>query len=103
MSDAVDVVIAGHSHSQLDLRVPNASGRGDKLIVEALSYGMAYDRVDLAVDRRSGHVVAKSADVPATAHERVAPDAPVAELVAGYVAAGGAPRRPGRWATRRCR
>ena len=53
MSDAVDVVIAGHSHSRLDLRIPNASGRGDKLIVEALSYGVAYDRVDLTIDRRS--------------------------------------------------
>ena len=49
----MDVVIAGHSHSRLDLRVPNADGSGDKLVVEALSYGVAYDLVDL--DRRPAH------------------------------------------------
>ena len=52
MSSEVDAVIAGHSHSRLDIRVPNADGSGDKLIVEALSYGVAYDLVDLTIDRR---------------------------------------------------
>ena len=47
MSDAVDVVIAGHSHSRLDLRVPERVGPGDKLVVEADAYGTAFDRVDL--------------------------------------------------------
>ena len=48
MSSAVDVVVAGHSHSRMDVRVPNADSSGDKLIVEALSYGVAYDRVDIS-------------------------------------------------------
>ena len=60
MSPDVDVVIAGHSHSRLDIRVPNAGGAGDKLIVEALSYGVAFDLVDLTIDRRTGDVVAKA-------------------------------------------
>ena len=84
MSDAVDVVIAGHSHSRLDLRLPNASGRGDKLIVEALSYGVAYDRVDLTIDRALGRVVSKRAAIPETTHAGVAADARVSELVERY-------------------
>jgi 5'-nucleotidase len=83
MSSAVDVVIAGHSHSRLDIRVPNADGSGDKLIVEALSYGIAYDLVDLTIDRRSGDVVAKTGQVPATPHQ-LAGDAGVAALVERY-------------------
>ena len=84
MSSAVDVVIAGHSHSLLNLRVPNADGNGDKLVVEALSYGVAYDRVDIAVDRASGDVVDKIGAVPSTRHEAVAPDRVTGELVRGY-------------------
>jgi 5'-nucleotidase len=84
MSDAVDVVIAGHSHTRLDLRVPNAGGDGDKLVVEALSYGIAYDRVDMTVDRASGDVVAKAGAVPATGHGEVDPDGAVGALVDSY-------------------
>jgi len=84
MSSAVDVVIAGHTHSMLNLRVPNADGQGDKLVVEALSHGVAYDRVDMAVDRLSGDVVEKSASVPDTRHGVVSPDPATAALVRGY-------------------
>ena len=78
MSDAVDVVIAGHTHSWLNLRVD------DKLVVEARSYGTAYDRVEMTIDRSSGDVVAKSAEVPATAHAEAAGDPDVASLVERY-------------------
>lgn len=81
MSSAVDVVIAGHSHSRLDMRVANADGSGDKLVVEALSYGVAYDRVDIAVDRRTGDVVAKTGAIPDTRHRGTPPDEEVAGLV----------------------
>lgn len=84
MSDAVDVVIAGHSHSRLDLRLPNASGRGDKLIVEALSYGVAYDRVDLTIERATGEVVEKRSAIPQTRHDRMGPDPRVGALVERY-------------------
>jgi 5'-nucleotidase len=83
MSPDVDVVIAGHSHSRLDIRVPNVDGSGDKLVVEALSYGIAYDVVDLTIDRRTGDVVAKSGRVPGTTHD-IAADARVEALVDGY-------------------
>jgi 5'-nucleotidase len=83
MSPEVDAVIAGHSHSRLDIRVPNPGGSGDKLIVEALSYGIAYDLVDLTIDRRTGDVVAKTGGVPPTLHD-VPGDARVAQLVERY-------------------
>lgn len=86
MSDAVDVVVAGHSHTLLNLRQPNASGRGDKLIVQALSYGVAFDRVDLTIDKPSGEVLAKQGSVPATEHEGVAPEPQVKALVDDYAA-----------------
>ena len=84
MSSAVDVVVAGHSHSKIHARVPNSDGSGDKLIVEALSYGVAFDQVDIRVDRRTGEVVSKSAEIPGTDHEGVEADAGVAALVARY-------------------
>src|SRR5215204_5722737 len=92
MSDAVDVVVAGHTHSRLDLEVDG------KLVVEALSYGVAFDRVRITVDRATRDVVAKSALVMPTRHEGIKPDpdlltlvesyrervAPLANLVVGY-------------------
>lgn len=84
MSSAVDVVIAGHSHSLLNLRVPNEDGDGDKLVVEALSYGVAYDQVDIAVDRDSGDVVDKAGAVPSTRHGNLTPDRATSKLIRGY-------------------
>jgi len=83
MSSDVDVVVAGHSHSRLDIRVANAGGAGDKLIVQALSYGVAYDRVDLTIDRRTDDVVEKTGDVPATPHD-IPGDADMEALVQRY-------------------
>ena len=96
MSDAVDVVIAGHSHSRLNLRVPNPSGHGDKLVVEADSYGTAFDQVNLSVDRRSGDVLRKSASIVRATHSGAEPDPESAALVARYARpdrAGGRPHR----------
>lgn len=84
MTGAVDVVIAGHTHSQLNTRVRNTDGFGDKLVVEAQSYGAAFDRVRIRLDRRSGQVTAKSADTPTTWNNEVTPDPAVAALVARY-------------------
>ena len=57
MDDAVDVVIAGHTHSQLNFSVDG------KLVVESFPYGTGYDRVRITVDRITGDVIAKSADL----------------------------------------
>jgi 5'-nucleotidase len=60
MDDAVDVIVAGHTHSRLNLRVDG------KLVVEALSYGVAFDRVRLEVDRITGDVVRAACSPRAT-------------------------------------
>ncbi len=78
MDDAVDVVVAGHTHSRLNLEVDG------KLVVEALAYGVAFDRVRIGVDRASGDVVSKSALVVPTNHAGVEPDPELATLVQSY-------------------
>jgi 5'-nucleotidase len=78
MSDAVDVVVAGHTHSRLDLEVDG------KLVVEALSYGVAFDRVNITVDRATGDVVSKSAIVMPTRHAGIKPDPDLLTLVESY-------------------
>ena len=78
MDDAVDVVIAGHTHSQLNFSVDG------KLVVESFPYGTGYDRVRITVDRVTGDVIAKSADLAATTHAGTAPDPELASLVASY-------------------
>ena len=78
MDDAVDVVVAGHTHSPLHLTVDG------KLVVEAESYGTHYDRVTITIDRTTDDVVAKSAVLAPTTHAGVAPDPALARLVQGY-------------------
>ena len=82
MSEAVDVVIAGHSHSLLNNRV------GNKLVVEAHSFGTAFDVVNMSIDRKTKDVVGSSAEVVDTFNDNqaITPDAATAELVAGYKA-----------------
>jgi 5'-nucleotidase len=75
MDDAVDLVVAGHTHSKLNVQV------GSKLVVQALSYGVAFDRVRITVDTRTGEVVDKSADVLPTRHDGISPHPGIAALV----------------------
>lgn len=86
MSPDVDAVIAGHTHSPLNLRVPNPSGGGDKLVMQAYSFGTAYDRMFLDVDRATGEVTAKSGSLVRTWADQVRPDPPIARLVDRYAA-----------------
>jgi 2',3'-cyclic-nucleotide 2'-phosphodiesterase (5'-nucleotidase family) len=53
-------------------------------VVEADSYGTAFDQVDLSVDRLSGDVVRKSASIAPTPHSGVEPDPESGALVARY-------------------
>jgi 5'-nucleotidase len=78
MSDDVDVVVAGHTHSYLNTRVDG------KLIVQAYPYGTAYDRVELTVDRRRGRLAASSAEIARTWHAGLTPDPAVAAVVRRY-------------------
>jgi 5'-nucleotidase len=78
MDDAVDVVVAGHTHSRLNLTVDG------KLVVEAESYGTHYDQISLTVDRTTGDVVAKTALLAPATHAGTAPDPALERLVQGY-------------------
>jgi 5'-nucleotidase len=78
MDDAVDAVVAGHTHSRLNLSVDG------KLVVQAFSYGVAFDRVRLRVDRRTGDVVEAAGRVLPTPHAGIEPDPELAELVETY-------------------
>jgi 5'-nucleotidase len=78
MSDAVDVVVAGHSHSYLNTTVD------DKLVVEGFSLGTAFDTVSLTVDRKTGDVIESSAKVVPSCNEGIQPDPETAALVAKY-------------------
>jgi 5'-nucleotidase len=80
MSDGVDVVVAGHSHSLLDNRVDG------KLVVEAFSYGTAFDAINMKVNRQTQDVTSASASVVTTYDDAVIPDARLAQLVANYKA-----------------
>jgi 5'-nucleotidase len=78
MDDAVDIVVAGHTHSRLNLTVDG------KLVVESEAYGTGFDQVKMTVDRLSGDVVAKSAFLAPTAHTGLASDPDLARFVAAY-------------------
>jgi 5'-nucleotidase len=84
MSSDVDVVIAGHTHNELNARVPNADGRGHKLVIEARSFGTAYDQVDLSISRATGEVVAKRGRVRTTVRGAVPGNGRVAGVVRTY-------------------
>jgi len=78
MSDEIDVVVSGHSHSVLNTRVDG------KLVVQAFSLGTAFDAVNMKIDRSSKDVVSSSAQIVNTDNAGIAPDPATAELVAGY-------------------
>jgi 5'-nucleotidase len=78
MSDAVDVVVAGHTHTLMNVRV------GRKLVTQALSFGTAFDDIRLAIDPVGGDVVGADARIVRTLHAGVAPDPALERLVARY-------------------
>ena len=94
MSDDVDVVVAGHSHSKLNDCVDDQTGATrsaepngcaeDKLVIEAFSGGTAFDAVSMNVDRRTKDVVGSTGSVVTTYQDGVRPDARTAALVKEY-------------------
>jgi 2',3'-cyclic-nucleotide 2'-phosphodiesterase (5'-nucleotidase family) len=55
---AVDVIVAGHTHQAMAHRVAGVP------VVQSYARGVAYGRVDLVVDRASGHVVSNMVHPP---------------------------------------
>jgi 5'-nucleotidase len=76
---AVDVIIAGHSHSYLNTTV------NGKLIVEGFGLGTAFDSVNLTVDRKTEDVIKATAEIVPTCNDAsITPDKQTAALVAKH-------------------
>ncbi|KAI7246320.1 hypothetical protein KC345_g12084, partial [Hortaea werneckii] len=76
----VDVIVAGDNHAFANDIV------NGKLVVQAYSYGTAYEDIRLAIDPDTGKVVSKTAAVNTTFQENVTPDAETKALVDHYLA-----------------
>jgi len=84
LDDDVDIVISGHSHSFTNALIANAHGK-KILVVQAFSYGTAFDDIDVAIDPRSHDIVEKSARIVTTYADiepGLSPDKDVAKMVA---------------------
>ncbi|KGE19781.1 bifunctional 2',3'-cyclic-nucleotide 2'-phosphodiesterase/3'-nucleotidase [Paenibacillus wynnii] len=75
----VDVIVAGDNHA-----LANGVVNG-KLIVQAYSYGTAFEDIKLLIDPKTGDVLSKSAVITSTFHEGVTPDADTVALVNHYL------------------
>lgn len=75
----VDVILAGDNHAL-------ANGLVDgKLVVQAYSYGTAFEDVKLVIDPATGDITSKSATVTTTFQEGVTPDKATEDLVNSYL------------------
>ncbi len=84
LDSEVDVVVSGHAHGFTNALVPNSAGK-QILMTQAFSASTAYGDIDLAISRKSGDVVEKSAAIVTTWGDEgpgLVPDVKVAELVA---------------------
>ncbi|WP_150275221.1 bifunctional 2',3'-cyclic-nucleotide 2'-phosphodiesterase/3'-nucleotidase [Paenibacillus tepidiphilus] len=76
----VDVIVAGDNHA-----LANGEVNG-KLIVQAYSYGTAFEDIKLVIDGATGHVKSKSATVTTTFQDGITPDPETVALVDKYLA-----------------
>ncbi|WP_100012293.1 5'-nucleotidase C-terminal domain-containing protein [Lentibacillus sediminis] len=78
VNDAVDVIFAAHNHQVVDAEVDN------KLIVQASEYGKAFADVDLEIDRSTGDIVEKEAEVVFVSQEDYTSDTAVQGILDHY-------------------
>jgi 5'-nucleotidase len=84
LHDEVDVVISGHAHGFTNALVANGNGK-QILLTQAFSASTAYGDIELAISRKSGDVVEKTAAIVTTWADEgpgLTPDVEVAQLVA---------------------
>ncbi|RFU63720.1 bifunctional 2',3'-cyclic-nucleotide 2'-phosphodiesterase/3'-nucleotidase [Peribacillus glennii] len=79
VDDEVDVIFAGDNHAKLNNIIDN------KLIVQAYSYGTAFEDVDLEVDPTTNDIVKKSAEIVTVVQDGVTPDAETTALINKYL------------------
>ncbi|WP_448607841.1 bifunctional metallophosphatase/5'-nucleotidase [Geodermatophilus sp. URMC 60] len=77
MSDAIDVVVSGHTHQAYNCRIDH------KLVTSASSNGRLVTDIDLRVNRQTGDVVRATADNTVVTRDLVADQAQT-ELIARY-------------------
>lgn len=78
VDDEVDVIIAAHNHVKLNAIVDN------KLIVQAWEYGKSFADIDLNIDRVTGDIVEKHAEIVDVIQEGATPDPEVSAILAKY-------------------
>lgn len=79
----IDVVISGHSHTPINILVPNRAGR-PTLVTQAHSAGTAFAEIDLELDAEDGDIIAKSARLVTTWADEgqgLSPDAEIAAFI----------------------
>jgi 5'-nucleotidase len=78
IDDSVDVIFGGHDHSGINGEVDN------KLIVETYSAGKAFSDVDLVINKRTGDVIEKEAEIVNNVQEGVEPDPTIKSIIEKY-------------------
>jgi 5'-nucleotidase len=78
MTDAVDVVVSGHTHTVINLHV------GHKLVTQAASFGTAFDDIELVIDPETADVLDARAAIVRTWNDEVEPDPRLAAMVERY-------------------
>ncbi|WP_117161083.1 5'-nucleotidase C-terminal domain-containing protein [Paraliobacillus sp. X-1268] len=78
VNDAVDIIFAAHNHQVVDAVVDN------KLIVQASEYGKAFADIDIEIDRETGDIVTKEAEIVFVDQSAMEPDAAVTEILEKY-------------------
>ncbi|WP_430788945.1 5'-nucleotidase C-terminal domain-containing protein [Virgibacillus flavescens] len=78
VNDEVDIIFAAHNHQVVDGVVDN------KLIVQASEYGKAFADVDVEIDRATGDIVKKEAEVVFVDQSQVSPDPAVTAILQKY-------------------
>lgn len=76
--DEIDVISAGHDHKVANGLVDN------KLIVQALDYGKAFSDIELKIDRSTGDIVQKEAEIVYVDQSKIQPDPVVAGILSKY-------------------
>ncbi|MRH44213.1 hypothetical protein GH741_16340 [Aquibacillus halophilus] len=80
VDDAVDIIFAAHNHQVVDAVVDN------KLIVQASEYGKAFADVDIQIDRTTGDIVNKEAEIVFVDQSVMGPDPAVTNILEKYAA-----------------
>jgi 5'-nucleotidase len=65
LDPAVDVVLSAHTHEFTNIYLPDSTGKL-VLVTQAYMYGRGYGDIDLTIDRSTGEIVGKSAQIVPT-------------------------------------